>query len=186
MKTGVTIKANRLPEMRKAVTALTSKRVLVGIPEENAERNEGGDASNALIGYVLETGDPSRNLPARPFLVPGVAEVEQQSINRLRKAGEAALRGDATAVETALAAIGLSAEAAVKDKMDVGPFVPLSDATLQARIRAKKAGDAGASQELQNRRAGMAPSTELAQPLIDTGDLQAHVTYVIRDIRTRR
>lgn len=186
MKTGVIIKANRLPEMRKAVTALTSKRVLVGIPEENAERSDGGESSNALIGYVLETGDPSRNLPARPFLVPGVSEVEQQSIIRLRKAGKAALRGDIAAVDQALAAIGLSAEAAVKDKINDGPFAPLADATLEARIRAKTAGDLGAAQELTNRRAGMAPSTELAQPLVDTGELEGKIKYVIRDIRTRR
>jgi len=186
MRPTVTITKDGLPALRRAVTAMTSKRVMIGIPEEGAERDDGGDASNALIGYVLETGDPERNLPARPFLVPGVRSVEEQSVQRLRKAGQAALMGDAGIVDQILAAIGLSAEAAVKDKMDAGPFAPLADATLEARIRSKKTGDAGAAQELANRRAGMAPSTDLAQPLIDTGDLQNHITYVIRDVRNRR
>jgi len=175
-----------MPALKKAVTAMTSKRVMVGIPEEGAERDDGGDASNALIGYVLETGDPSRNLPARPFLVPGVREIEASAMSRLRAAGLAALAGDSASVSQALSAIGLEAQGAVRDKMDTGPFAPLADATLEARIRSKKAGDAGAAQELANRRAGMSPSTDLAQPLIDTGDLQNHITYVVRDVRDRR
>lgn len=186
MKPSVTVTKDRVPDVLKAVKDLTLKRVLIGIPEDKAARPDDANASNAVIGYVLETGDPSRNLPARPFLVPGVESVTDDAVTKLQRAGVKALEGDTQATETALTSIGLNAAGAVKDKMDAGPFAPLADATLRARISAKKGGDAGASAELKRREQGLPPSTDYAQPLIDTGNLQNSITYVIRDVRTRR
>ncbi|MFS8371236.1 hypothetical protein [Acetobacter indonesiensis] len=185
MSGGVTVSKDGVPALLAAIKDLTLKRVMVGVPAENAERPD-EKANNALIGYVLETGDPSRNLPARPFLVPGVQSVQEEAERRLEKAGKSALEGRRSDVQAQLTSVGLICAAAVKDKMDTGPFAPLADATLRARIRAKKGGDAAAAEELANRKAGQPPGTELVPPLYDTGNLQNSVAYVIRDIRTRR
>ncbi|WP_242013170.1 hypothetical protein [Acetobacter sicerae] len=186
LKPGVTASKDRVAEVMKAVKDLTLKRVMIGIPEEESARPDDAEASNALIGYVQETGCPERNIPARPFLVPGVQSVTEDAIKRLASAGKKALEGDAQATEIALNSIGLNASGAVKDKMDVGPFKPLADATLEARIRRGGGSEVGATEELERRKGGLPPSTDLAQPLIDTGNLQNSITYVIRDTRTRR
>ncbi|MBS1003171.1 MULTISPECIES: hypothetical protein [Acetobacter] len=183
-KADVTVTRDKARAVLKTIRDLTNQRVLVGIPEDENERPE-GDAGNALIGYVLETGAPERNLPPRPFLVPGVEKVVDKSLERLRTAGKQAMEGVAGAVNIQLNAIGLEASASVKDKMDTGPFEPLADATLRNRISRGGGAQAGAREELANREAGNPPGTDLAQPLIDTGNLQNSVTYVIRDARNR-
>ncbi len=56
-------------------------------------------------------------------------------------------------------------------------FVPLADSTLAARARR---GHKGAAQELENRKAGLAPDNANARPLIDTGIYRRAITYVVR------
>lgn len=180
----VTVTKDQVPALLKAIQSLTNKRVMVGIPAEGAERPD-SDVSNALIGYVLETGAPERNLPARPFLVPGVQNCQEDVMSRLKKAGVSALSGNSADITIQLNACGLIAVSSVKDKMDTGPFVPLANATLESRVRRNNGSQVGAAEELASRRAGNPPGTNLAQPLIDTGNLQNSITYVIRDNRDR-
>ena len=153
---------------------------------ERTDDEEGGDqVTNALIGSVLETGAPERNLPARPFLVPGVQNCQDAVTSRLKKAGISALSGDSADITTQLNACGLIAVSSVKDKMDTGPFTPLADSTLRNRVSRGGGSQVGAAEELASRKAGNPPGTDLAQPLIDTGNLQNSITYVIRDNRRR-
>lgn len=181
----VIVTEDKVPALIKAIQSLTNKRVMVGIPAEHAERPD-SEVTNALIGYVLETGAPERNLPARPFLVPGVRNCTEDAMARMKQAGVSALMGNMSDVNNQLNAVGLMAAASVKDKMDTGPFVPLANATLEARVRRNDGAQVGAAEELASRKAGNPPGTDLAQPLIDTGNLQNSITYVIRDNRDRR
>lgn len=180
----VTVTREQVPALLKAIQSLTNKRVMVGIPAEGAERPD-ADVTNALIGYVLETGAPERNLPPRPFLVPGVKNCTDAAIARMKQAGISALTGNMSDVDNQLNAVGLMAVGSVKDKMDTGPFTPLADATLEGRVRRNDGSQVGAAEELASRRAGNPPGTNLAQPLIDTGNLQNSITYVIRDNKDR-
>ena len=180
----VTVTKDRVPDVLKAIRDLTNKRVMVGVPAESAERAD-SEVTNALIGYVLETGAPERNLPARPFLVPGVENCQETVAARLKKAGVSALSGNSGDVTTQLNACGLIAVSSVKDKMDTGPFTPLADSTLRNRVSRGGGAQVGAAEELASRKAGNPPGTDLAQPLIDTGNLQNSITYVIRDNRER-
>ncbi|MCE2563376.1 hypothetical protein [Komagataeibacter sp. FNDCF1] len=179
-KPGVTLTKDALPGLQARIKALATKRVMVGIPAENAQRDDGSGVSNALIGYVQEYGCPEKNIPPRPFLVPGVASIRDDAVKVLRKVGVDSLEGNAAAANNGLNEIGLRAEAAVKNKMDEGPFTPLADATVEARARR---GRPGAAEELTNRKDGQPAGTDLAQPLIDTGNLQQHITYVIRTVK---
>ena len=146
----------------KAIRDLTSKEVLVGIPGETTERKtEDGEAgpTNAMIGYVMEFGDPDQNIPARPFLVPGVTAAMPRVIPQLKAAGQAAIAGKATGVDVALNAAGIAASDAVRDQIDKGPFVPLSPRTLAARAARGRTG---------------------TKPLIDTAQLMRSITYAVR------
>lgn len=157
------VTTDRTPELSRALKALVTNQVLVGIPSGTAGRQpDPGDRhplNNAEIGYIQENGSPAANIPARPFLKAGVATVQDQVAARLGAAAKSALSGDLGAVEKGLEAVGFIAENAVKAKITDGPFAPLSDSTLAAR-RAR-----GRTSE---------------KPLIDTGQLRRSVTHVIR------
>jgi hypothetical protein len=152
-----------MPNLLKAVSELTKNVVLIGIPADSPARQpEPGEPApplNSVIGYRLETGDPEQNLPARPFLVPGVEAIKDKAVARLKKAGQDALNGDPSKVDQALHAVGLMGQAAVQAKITDGPFVPLAPRTLAQRRARGRTGE---------------------RPLIDTGQLRRSVSYVIR------
>jgi hypothetical protein len=93
VKTGTTVNINKVPEVLAAMRFLAGNRVLVGIPAEKNEReDEDGNTTpigNAAIGFIQENGDPEMHLPARPWLKPGVATVNDQTTIALKKAGKA-------------------------------------------------------------------------------------------------
>lgn len=177
----VTIKKDNLPALLRGFKALTDKEVLVGVPDSTTNRDKdeaAGPATNATLAYSHDNGSPAQNIPARPFMKPGIAAIEQKASRRFKAAAEAALKGNTGAVEKELSAVGLMAQDAIKQKIGEGPFEPLSEATLRARARR---GRQGAIQELENRRQGLPPDASNARPLIDTGQMRNSVTYVIRE-----
>jgi len=171
------VKKDKLEEVVKSITALTSKKVLIGIPGENAERNDGSEMNNPTLGYIHEFGSPANNIPARPFLNPGVKDSKNEWLIRLKKAAEAALNGDKSKVEMEMMDAGSIASTASKLIITSGVLQPLADSTLKARSRK---GDKGAIAELASRASGNSPGTDLAKPLIDTSGLLNSITYVIR------
>ncbi|MGI4851701.1 MAG: hypothetical protein ACRYGR_07145 [Janthinobacterium lividum] len=177
----VTITKDMAANVLRRVRDLTNKRVLIGIPQSADARDDGSPVGNAVRGYINEFGDPERNIPARPFLIPGVAAVQDKSIARLKKAGEAALLGGDPQPEMMKA--GLGAQGSVKSIIEAGIAPALSERTLRGRIASRKTGHVGSEQELKNRAAGLAPSTDLSKPLIDTGELLNSILYVIEDKR---
>jgi len=46
--------------------------ILVGIPEENAKREEDNEINNAQLLYIHTNGSPVNNLPARPVIEPAL------------------------------------------------------------------------------------------------------------------
>jgi hypothetical protein len=172
----------------EAINSLTKNRVLIGIPEENAERDpkDGDKINNAQLLFLHEHGAPASNIPARPTLIPGVKAYQQRAIERLKKAGQAAMdvagrqgstvprdvgqvqpiiasggsdRAPDKAVMAQFNAIGLEAVVSVKKQFTEGELTPLKPATIAARKRAGFEGE---------------------RPLVRTGDLMRHISYVIR------
>lgn len=172
-----------------AIRDLASRRVLVGVPAEKTHRDAapGQPApaiNNAEIAYIHEHGAPEANIPARPFLQPGVDSVRDRLVKKLESAGRAALVGDPDTVDRRLTEVGLIAQAAVRNKITDGPFVPLAPATIRARLRRGHAGKLDPS--IYGK--GAIASDEHAaatgmRPLIDSGQLRAAINFVIRKIR---
>lgn len=163
-KPGVTMTKDDVDAILKQIRALTKQEVLIGVPDENAGRQpEEGETkepiSNAEIGYVMEFGLPEKNIPARPFLEPGVREATDKLGDTLQAGAMKTLSGDKQAADVALNKAGLIAQNSVRSKINEGPFVPLSPKTLAERKRRGRTGE---------------------KPLIDTGQLRNSVTYVIR------
>ena len=168
----VVINKDLTQNLKKLLRNMEKKQVLVGIPAENAGRAEidgkPSKLNNAEIGYVQETGAPERNLPARPFLVPGVAKIEDNVASTMKTGAKKALdqvsQGKAPSLDETLNRVGLIAQNAVRSEMNDGDFEPLAEATLVARRRRGRTG---------------------TKPLIDTGARRNSIPYVIRNGRQR-
>ena len=186
---------DKLKEIVQSINSLVSQVVLVGIPEVDDARREDDESgkvkiskgivsggsetqiNNATLGYIHEHGSPANNIPARPFLVPGVQNAQTKIESRLKKAANAALDGNFGNVDNELNGAGMVARDSVKSKINSGDFSPLEDSTLKARARK---GRKGAEEELASRLAGNKPSNDSVKPLIDTGQLRNSINYVIR------
>ncbi len=97
----LTVTKDSVAEVIAAVSGLVLKQVLIGVPESNAHRDD-GQISNAALAYIHEFGSPSQNVPARPFLRPGVKKATTEAIPQLEKAVRAALDGEKSKVSRAL------------------------------------------------------------------------------------
>lgn len=156
---------NNLPQLLSAMKALAMREVLVGIPSDS-EKNPRDDApiTNAEIGYINEFGAPELNIPARPFLIPGVSSAWPECEKRMARGAKKIISQQTSdplrMVDVVLEGAGLIAQGEVQQKINDGLEPQLAAATLAAR-RAK--GFMGES------------------PLIETGSLKASITYVVKD-----
>lgn len=184
MKDGLHTIIDRAPAVIEATRALTREQVLVGVPDTNAGKGrEPGDPNNALLARIHDQGDPTANIPARPFMVPGMKEGQPKYLPHLRRAGVAALAGDAVGVQRALHAAGLVAASAVQAVITRGILPPLAPSTVRGRIARRKSKAWRAKRRAEvaaNVAAGEAPGARIFTPLIDTGALRASITYVLR------
>ncbi len=182
----VSSRPGKFGSLGAATRELVQQRLLVGIPDSTAERKpadgEKQTANNAVIGYTMEFGDPDRNIPARPFLTPGIDAVRDKIADALKTAGSEVLTGNAGAVERGFAKAGLIAVSSVQAKITDGPFAPLSQRTIEARARR---GRRGARQYLKLQAQGtpddILQGAGLVVPLVDTGQLRRAITFVLRD-----
>lgn len=155
----VLVVKDKTKQILAAVESVTKSSVYVGIPATKAERTDDAPIGNAAIGYIQEHGAPENNLPARPFLIPGVKAVRAKVAAIFKRAGQSAIEGRTLDVERGLNAAGMVAQVAVKKVITDGIPPPLSEGTLEKR-----------------RARGVTRET----PLIDTGQLLNSITYVIR------
>lgn len=179
--------ADHVADLHAAVHTLANQEVLVGFPEDTTDRDEADGEegiTNAALGYIHDNGMPEQNIPARPFMVPGIQDNRDSITAALVAVAKRGLRkGGIQQAMQGLHRVGIVAVTGLKRKLNEGIPPPLADATLQDRARR---GRKGAKQELERRAKGEAASTEFAKPLIDTGQLRNALSYVIRNRRRRR
>lgn len=179
------MKVDRLKEVLQSISGLVQKQVLVGVPDSDPGRESGDmdrEISNAAIGYIQENGSPANNIPARPHLVPGVADATDKVAPQLQKAVEAALDGDIDGAQRRLSSAGLIAQNSVRAKITNGPFAPLSMLTLLARKHRKDGGTVtGKTLGQLDSFVGPVDLTGVrSSPLIDTAQYRNSITYVVR------
>lgn len=187
-KAGIHIKKDRLADLHQNLAELVKREVLVGFPEESTDRDpsaeEPAGITNASLAYIHDNGQPERNIPARPFMLPGMEEAADPVANILGNLAKNLLTGKGkVTADQGLHRAGLKAQATIRRKINEGIPPPLSEVTL--RRRAAK-GRKGAKKELLLRAQGEAPSTQFAKPLIDTAQMRNALTYVIRDRKRRK
>lgn len=176
-----TIKASGMDERQlyEALKVLSSRRVLVGIPESGATREDGEPITNATIGYISEFGSPAANIPARPWLFPGIRVQQDTICAQLLTTAKIAFSGRASgaAIEKSLHVVGMTAVSGIRKRIADGLDPPLANTTLYKRATK---GDEGAAWELSWRMAGTdLTNGQLAKPLIDTGNFIKSINYVV-------
>lgn len=169
MKSGVTLVRDNSASLTRALASLTKTACLVGFPASDAERRpEPGEPdqpiTNAALGYIHDNGSPAANIPARPFMEPGIAAAQGNIEAIYSKAAKAVLDQPASAdaiVDAAHNKVGLTAQDSIQSKIEAGVSPALSERTMADR----------------KRRFGVDASDT---PLIDSGQMKAAVTYVLR------
>lgn len=142
------------------IQEMAAKRLLIGIPAEKAPR-KGDPITNAALGFIHENGSPARNIPARPFLVPGVRAATPKCLAVLKQAGKVSLTLGPEALDKGLNSAGLIAQSAVKKRIvSQEGFAPLQPGTIMARKRKGFKGE---------------------KTLIRTGQLLNSITYVVKE-----
>jgi hypothetical protein len=170
----VRIVEDHTAELIANLRELARYKLLVGIPEEKAERQDDGGASshatNALIGFVAENGSPARNIPARPWLGPGIKAGQDQGLKVLKATATKALDGKAGEVEQGFNAAGIGFVNAVQSRIRSNIPPPLAPATIRNRRRRSKGST--------YRRKATTAADVVA--LIDTGQFIRSVSYVVK------
>lgn len=172
MKRGLTVVFDEVSKVIEGITLLASTRVLVGIPAEKAAREDGTPINNAQLAYIHDKGAPEANIPARPFMEPGIESVQPKIEDRLHKTAVAASEGRVEAALRGFAQAGMIAASGIKAKIVAGPFVPLKPATIEARRRRSKGSK-------YRRKAVTAADV---RPLNDTGQMRNAVNYVVKKV----
>ena len=181
------VKVDKFAEVLRSINLLVAQQVLVGVPDTTAERQaEKGPMNNATLGYIHEFGSPAANIPARPFLIPGVEGAEDAIEARFKKATQAALTGDRQKVEAQLMSAGQETADAVRSKILEGDCAPLTPSTIRQRNRSRNTTSQRESELLyagllaKGIDAGEAQALAGIRPLINTAQLQKSITYVLR------
>ena len=170
-------------DIAKAIQKLSRVRLVVGVPQQNDPRQD-SPIGNASLGYIHELGSPARNIPPRPHLVPGVEAALPEIIPLLKQAAQAALAGDESGMQNALAGAGQRGADSVRATIQAGIPPPLQPATVAARVT----GRSRRQTEAQRRGIGMRQLAREeiveggATPLIDTASYIRALTFVVRNV----
>lgn len=201
----VTMTKNEVEKLLSGLRSLEAEKVLVGIPADKSGRNnaDGSPLNNATIGAIMEHGSPAANIPARPWLRPGIASAKAKIIKRYEGAAKKAVKGDLSAATIVHQVVGQETADAVKKYIRTASFVPLKRSTIAARARqrgsmhrrkgekyyleltkGRKGGFGLLNPYLTSLGGGDAANIDLQaaagiKPLINTGQLLNSVGYVV-------
>lgn len=139
--------------------------VLVGIPEQDAQRDDDTDVkgeepiNNAAILAINEFGSPQNNIPPRPVMAIGIDRAKDEIAEQYKKAVVNALDKGISALDLYYNRAGIIASTSIKKTINEQIGIdPPAEATLAAR---KAAGFKG------------------NKSLIVTGQMRNAITYVI-------
>lgn len=138
--------------------------VLVGIPQDEAPRENGENdenpINNATLLAINNFGSPVNNIPARPVMEIGIKKAQPEIIKAFQNGAQKALSGGTGALSQAYNRVGIIASNSIKKAINSQEGIePPSKATLAAR---ESAGFSG------------------KKALIVTGQMRNAITYVVK------
>ncbi len=183
-------------KMLQGLSQLAKVEVLVGFPEDTTQRTEDSldqSVTNASLGYIHDQGAPEANIPARPFMLPGMAAAQDAITDKLVQTMKAVSQNRGVSViERGLTQAGLLAKLSIQNTINEGIPPPLAPATIRGRARARQTTTRRASELQYMHLQGQGIDEDFLQgalgikPLVNTGELRNAVNYVIRPRDKRR
>ena len=132
------------------------------------EKSKYDDEDSTPVAFVAaqnEYGNPNKNIPARPFMRPTIAE-QQTTWSRITAQGaKQVLEGNQT-IGDVLETLGLKAAGDIRKTISRITTPPLSPITIAARLA---------------RRSNKSTVGNLTKPLIDTGIMYQTLTNTVED-----
>ena len=166
MKSSVVKLIDNMPKLMGALNHLMENEALVGVPSETTERKPDANGNieetpinNAALAYIHDNGSPARNIPARPFMKPGIAAAKSALIKHFKIMAKRAINGSKNSGDLALYGAGIIAQRSIRAVLNSGIEPELSERTIKARIKRGRKG---------------------TKPLVDTGQLRNSINFVIR------
>lgn len=171
-----TLTSNKMDGINKMVNdvvALTKRQVLVGVPEEKDPRKAQEGIGNAGLARIHDKGSPLANIPARPFMKPGITKAQDRINNQMLAAAKAGLNKDEEQVELHLEKAGMLAQNGIRSIINTGEgFAPLKRGTLTGRLRKRKAAKKWDNDKREEVMASL-------HPLVDTGQLRNSIIFIV-------
>lgn len=130
-------RGHRLDALMSGITELQKRSVWCGVPAANTQR-EDGVITNAEIGYINEFGSPRQNIPPRPFLNPAVKD-NWSKVCALMQPSLTEPGSTKPLHRTGLYVVS-QAKLNIREQRGMAPLKP---ATIRARQRRRKSGQAG-------------------------------------------
>jgi hypothetical protein len=163
-KPTLTVTADFTEDFNRVIRKFKRDAVLVGIPEEKAERKKDGEEdapiNNAALLAINNFGSPVNNIPARPVMEIGIRAAQREIAEAFRKGAVDALSQGFAALFIAYNRAGIIASVSIKKAINAQEgFDPPSDATLKARE---------------------ARGFKGTKALIVTGQMRNAITYVVK------
>ena len=180
-------KATKNDKLLDPIKEFTDKSVFIGVTEQKTGRSPGPGRSgpqptNAELAYIHENGSPARNIPARPFLRPAIAQLRDLAAPIFMQTAKAEMAGNKGSVLRGLNRVGQMGVALAKGIILAGDFKPLAAQTIRdrARRRAKGMRDGEKDVTLSKRTQTQLNSIGIDAPLLDTKQLYDSISYSIR------
>ena len=183
MVKGVIIK-DGFPDLERSLKNLIAKQVLVGVPSQNADRQDGDPVNNATRAYIHDNGSPAQLITPRPFMAPGIQQAKAVILKHMDRAAQDGLDGHDP--EPAMGRAGTAAVSSIRNVIRTADFAPLAESTILNRYRSRRTKSMRPDEKEFQRLVDADMSVEEAQkiagirPLINTGEMQKSITYVIR------
>lgn len=129
-------KTSTVGTLEDRLQRLARKDVLVGIPQANASRKDGG-INNAELLFILSQGSQLQHIPPRPVLEPAIEFPDNRAniTAELKQAAQGVLEGRPQDAETHLELAGQVGENAAK-RWFTSPFnqwAPNAPSTIKAK-----------------------------------------------------
>ena len=161
------------------VKSLQNIEILVGIPQENNDR-EGSPLGNAALLFLHTKGSPIKGLPARPLIEPALFAPDNADriAADLKEITLAVLNGDYDRAEKLMGVTGQDAVNMITDWFDDprNGWEPNKDATVKAKLRRTSKSPKEREKLFKKYLRGAA---NINTVLVDTDEMRKAITYVV-------
>lgn len=154
------VTADRTDEINRIIKRFRRDDVLVGIPQQDATREDDAPINNAALLAINEFGSPVQNIPPRPAMQIGIRNAQKDIAEQFKLAMLGAFKSGISVLSTYYNRAGIIASTSVKKVINAqdGLKAP-SEATLEAR---------------------QAKGFKGTKALIVTGQMRNAITYVVK------